>query len=98
MSKTAAPPTGPRNAARVVRDQLHWVFDLANEMCGSHGPWAIDAERRHIEEMQKAITDVLLGLSDRKLLALGRKLHELRETCDFEIDQLERDQYDDEED
>jgi len=95
MNKKAAPPVGVRAAKRVICNEVDWIFGLASDDVGCHGPWAMDAERQCVEAMRKAIASVLVSLPKTKLIALGRQLHELSEACDFEIDQLERDQYDD---
>lgn len=67
------------------------MFDDAHELTGCHPPYAMDAEREAIKAMRKVVLAALLDLPQRKLLALGRKLHELADARDFEIDQLQRD-------
>lgn len=85
---TAAPPVGPRGARRAVKIEVGAAFDDAYELTCCHPPYGMDAERDAIKAMRKVVLAALLDLPQRKLVALGRKLHELADARDFEIDQL----------
>jgi hypothetical protein len=87
----AAPPVGPRAARKAVDTEIRWIFDMAHELTGAHAPWEMDVEREAIDEMRKVVLATLFDLPKTKLLALGRKLHELAEARDFQSDQLESD-------
>lgn len=91
LVRDAAPPVGPRTARKAVSTEIGWIFDMAHELTGAHAPWEMDVEREAVDAMRKVVLVALLDLPKTKLLALGRKLHELAEARDFESDQLERD-------
>ena len=86
-----APPVRLRAASAATSAAVAWICGLADEDVCGHAPWAIDVERETIEAMQRAIMAALSQLPKEHVVALGRRLHELAEARDFEIDQLEKD-------
>ncbi len=89
--RPAAPPRSRRAARDVIHDELAWIFGLASDDVGGDTPYKIEPRRECIEDVRQAVTAALLDMPQRKLIALGRKLHELAESLDFQIDQLTRD-------
>jgi hypothetical protein len=88
---SAAPPVRSHAARTVVLETLEWVFALAGEIVGSHAPWEMDAELDALEAIHKVLSKTLVSLPKEQLVVLGRALHALVESRDFEIAQLETD-------
>jgi hypothetical protein len=57
-----------------IREALDNIFGGADEIVGSHAPYAFEAERRYVADVREAIDDAIGRLPAPVLGALGMKL------------------------